>query len=78
MKLSTAFSITNCNFSNEDELTSAVQDMQEETLDDIYDNESLSDGEIFDEDDCDFDDDTCDDEDDYDDDNQFYSRNSVR
>jgi len=55
-----------------------VQDMQEETLDDFYDNESLSDGEIFDEDDCDFDDDTCDDEDDYDDDNQFYSRNSVR
>ena len=53
--------------------------MQEETLDDIYDNEPLSDGEIFDEDDCDFDeDDTCDDEDDYDDDNQFYSRNSVR
>jgi len=55
-----------------------VQDMQEETLDNIYDNEPLSDGEIFDEDDCDFDedDDTCDDEDDYD--NQFYSRNSVR
>ena len=54
--------------------------MQEETLDDIYDNEPLSDGEIFDEDDCDFDedDDTSDDEDDYDDDNRFYSRNSVR